>query len=63
MAKAPAQAPTTGANTRWVEVKVLSKAYINRRLYEVGETARLEWAIDEQLPKHLEEIKEVKEED
>ena len=61
MAKSPEHESVSGNKTRTIKVKVFAKAYINRRLYEVGETAQITWPVDEDLPKHLREVKEKKE--
>ncbi len=54
-----AQAPKKTENI--INVKVLSKCYIGGRYYEVGETATIEKPKGE-LPKHLQEVREVREE-
>ena len=48
------------AKTNRIRVMVLAKAYINGRLYEAGETLDMLWAVNEALPKHLQEVRETK---
>ena len=52
-----AQTPKKAENA--INVKVLSKCYIDGRYYEAGETAIIEKPKDK-LPKHLQEVKEEK---
>ena len=49
------------AKFKMIKVALLAKAYVNGRLYEAGETLEMLWSVNEPLPNHFKEVKEVKE--